>query len=722
MKKHYSFSASKLFCTLCFFAAFIVPSGPIFSQSLDNFRGIKSQGPIPADLRKSLDELYMEDKQRVRDYNDGKLANEDKVLNASYEINQLMVSGRILYGDPLTQMINRIADTLLKDYPDLRKELRFYVVKSPEVNAFATGQGMVFINTGLISQVVNEAQLAFVISHEVIHYVKKHNLEILVRKDSKKKSTDQSTRDKDMRNFLRYHNRSHAMENTADSLGLIMFYLNSPYDKNVTDGFFDVLQYAYLPFDEVPFNKDYFDTPHFHLPSNIFLDTIALISARDDYDDTRSTHPNLKKRRERTAEVLSEYKGGRTFVTITPQEFHKMQTLARFECVRQELIYADNAAAFYNIFLLQREFPNNEFLIKAKAQSLYNLARYKNNMNSSNAIPDYKDFEGEVQQVYHMFRKINKQDLNIIAIRDVWNAHKLYPNDERLVKMLRDLILELKTKDDYTLSSFSTFEDTVVTKTEENPSEESNKYARIKKKKQDQKTTEHQRLAFADLFQQDPEFKRIMRSTFENAPDSVNFKPRKNIFLCAPAYYVINTKTDEINKRRSYRKETHLKDLIEQVTSTKKMGLVDFSDQSLRNQNSDQFYNEFVTINEWCGEFVQVGDNYATQMFTQPEMKTMMEKYDANTVDLTFVLNLTNYQIRDKIYYFYGLLFAPVTPLMGYHLFSNTERTIIHNEMIDIESGKTVSRHSYDVGRNDSDALIKSSLFDNFNNFIFKTK
>src|SRR5574344_3049564 len=118
---------------------------------------------------------------------------------------------------------------------------------------------MVFINTGLISQVVNEAQLAFVISHEVIHYVKKHNLEILVRKDSKKKSTDQSTRDKDMRNFLRYHNRSHAVENTADSLGLIMFYLNSPYDKNVTDGFFDVLQYAYLPFDEVPFNKDYFD-------------------------------------------------------------------------------------------------------------------------------------------------------------------------------------------------------------------------------------------------------------------------------------------------------------------------------------------------------------------------------------------------------------------------------------------------------------------------------
>ena len=49
---------------------------------LNNFTGIKSEGPIPADLRKGLGELYSEDKQRVRDYNDGKLANPDRVLEA----------------------------------------------------------------------------------------------------------------------------------------------------------------------------------------------------------------------------------------------------------------------------------------------------------------------------------------------------------------------------------------------------------------------------------------------------------------------------------------------------------------------------------------------------------------------------------------------------------------------------------------------------------------
>ena len=197
---------------------------------LDNFTGIKSEGTIPADLRKPLSELYGEDKQRVRDYNDGKLPNRDRVLEASYHINRLMSNGRILYGDPITRMVERIADTLLKDYPELRRELRFYTVKSPAVNAFATGQGMIFVTTGLVAQVENESQLAYVISHEIVHYYRKHNMEVLTRRI--KNSDDEAEQ---MANFLKYHYRSREMENEADSLGLRLFYIGSAYDKRVTD-------------------------------------------------------------------------------------------------------------------------------------------------------------------------------------------------------------------------------------------------------------------------------------------------------------------------------------------------------------------------------------------------------------------------------------------------------------------------------------------------------
>ena len=89
--------------------------------ALDNYGGLRSEGAVPSDLRLTLDELYSLDKQRVRDYNDGKLTNRDKVLAASYNINKLMASGRILYGDPITRMAERIADTLLRTTPNSAK-------------------------------------------------------------------------------------------------------------------------------------------------------------------------------------------------------------------------------------------------------------------------------------------------------------------------------------------------------------------------------------------------------------------------------------------------------------------------------------------------------------------------------------------------------------------------------------------------------------------------
>ena len=157
----------------------------------NSFHGLESEGEIPADLKKSLRELYNEDKQRMRDYNDGRLKNRDMVLAVSYNINRLTSNGRILYGDPITRTIERIADTLLKDYPELRGQLRFYTVKSASVNAFATGQGMIFVNLGLVAQVENEAQLAFVIGHEIIHYYRKHTWEEMSRKRQRASSPEQ---------------------------------------------------------------------------------------------------------------------------------------------------------------------------------------------------------------------------------------------------------------------------------------------------------------------------------------------------------------------------------------------------------------------------------------------------------------------------------------------------------------------------------------------------
>ena len=53
-------------------------------------------------------------------------------------------------------------------------EFRFFVVEDPEINAESLPDGTLLINTGLLGAMENEAQLAFVLSHEMAHVLQVH--------------------------------------------------------------------------------------------------------------------------------------------------------------------------------------------------------------------------------------------------------------------------------------------------------------------------------------------------------------------------------------------------------------------------------------------------------------------------------------------------------------------------------------------------------------------
>jgi hypothetical protein len=60
----------------------------------------------------------------------------------------------------------------------------FYVLDSPKVNAYACPGGIIFLTKGILTATHNEAELAFVIAHELAHSIKQHGLqEMEERKD-----------------------------------------------------------------------------------------------------------------------------------------------------------------------------------------------------------------------------------------------------------------------------------------------------------------------------------------------------------------------------------------------------------------------------------------------------------------------------------------------------------------------------------------------------------
>jgi hypothetical protein len=53
-------------------------------------------------------------------------------------------------------------------------EFRFFVVEDPEINAASLPDGTLLVNTGLLGALENEAQLAFILSHEMAHVLQVH--------------------------------------------------------------------------------------------------------------------------------------------------------------------------------------------------------------------------------------------------------------------------------------------------------------------------------------------------------------------------------------------------------------------------------------------------------------------------------------------------------------------------------------------------------------------
>lgn len=71
--------------------------------------------------------------------------------------------------DRMVQKISRKADPVPFTYT-------VYLVEDPEPNAFTPGAGHVFVTTGLVKVLENEAQMAMVLSHEMAHVTKGHLL------------------------------------------------------------------------------------------------------------------------------------------------------------------------------------------------------------------------------------------------------------------------------------------------------------------------------------------------------------------------------------------------------------------------------------------------------------------------------------------------------------------------------------------------------------------
>lgn len=419
----------------------------------DNYRPLQSYGPVPEDFSIATSEKI---KNAEGESRDGLTARQQKVFveQINYTIDDLLKSGLVTYGDEVSKYIQYIGDRLTENQPDLKGQLRFYALNDNEANAFSTDQGMVFVTTGLIAQMTNEAQLAFVLAHEIVHYREEHVLDLYdYVTDNRSLSYGEKIR------FFSKYSRDNEFE--ADKMGVALYHA-AGYASSEIARTFDVLIYSYLPFEEIPFARDYFNTDRLFVPEQLFAGRKNEISARQRYDDRYTSHPNVAKRLEALEKEIAQYKDWGTVLNYPNYSFSHVRNICRFEYLLNQVYANETAEGLYSIFLLEHEFKGSRFLNLCKAQLwLEKMKEPKRPRNPLNPyyivhnVSERRHYEGELSRLGDFIGQLSAEGKVAMGLRTI---HDIYVQDttDKLYGRIWKKAMELAAgNSDFDLHHFS---------------------------------------------------------------------------------------------------------------------------------------------------------------------------------------------------------------------------------------------------------------------------
>ncbi len=100
---------------------------------------------------------------------------EQRLWNRADESQKLIAKSGIILDDPaLETYLNSVARALQPPEIMARVPFTVKVIKERTFNAFALPNGAIFLHTGILARMDNEAQLALLLGHEMTHTTNRH--------------------------------------------------------------------------------------------------------------------------------------------------------------------------------------------------------------------------------------------------------------------------------------------------------------------------------------------------------------------------------------------------------------------------------------------------------------------------------------------------------------------------------------------------------------------
>lgn len=690
----------------------------VAQSPMDNYQPLKPSGEMPKVFKTHFfNRFEQRDKELKEEFNE---KHTDFALQSSYYFDLLLQSGRLIYGSPLNEYVDNIANEILKYQPELQNKISFYILRVPYVNAFALDPGIVLVTTGLLAKIENDAQLAFILCHEMIHIIKKHNIDLYLTKKKLKKEKNPKFESNIDTRIYKYHFRSRENENEADKLGMEMLLSKTDFDVNISDGIFHVLKYGHRPFAEKEGFIKQFETEFYVFPKRVLLEKILPAVKKEDESDTLSTHPNIDARTIALKQTATPFaREDRKLFFTNVQDFKNMQQLARFEMIHYQLLNHEYVASIYNAWVMLEEFPENRFLQNAMATSLYGITKYKTNGYASEIILPYREQEGEMQMITYFFQRLNRLEMPILAMKFAWNLNQQNKSDY-LSNIIIDLASELKSQN-IKPNDFSN------QKNISNVSlEELFKGDAKSKFKNDQVY-----LSFAFANQLDlPDFIEVFNQAEYLKNDDIDIlkKRKSKIVSHEPIHKIITfnpyyVKVDQRRKQSArimttQKKEIQIKNDIVKMSEKLKLDNKIYTSHQFTDGNT-QYYSDFSLLSDWITEFINVNNNFEMHYYQNQYMDDFKQRNATKYLNLIgFYSHVSKTFTKEGMREVKSKLFRANIPMLIYTLFTPDYTTSYQQLLVDIETGKIIQGNSAYSSDNSRSDFMNSNMYHSLNQII----
>jgi len=735
--------------TLLFILSLLL--APLFLTAQNEYAPLECQGKIPKDFLTTSHSKYQNADKNVLAA-DAKRTERNAFkqfqLATNFYLDQLLHSGRVLFNDEASQYLADVTQVLLNAQPTPElQNVRVYALRSSAVNAFATDRGEVFVTLGLLAQLENEAQLAYVIAHELVHVQKRHSLKFHLDKQKLQRNQGRSilgraATDEQLFTAATYSKEN---ENEADRLGLERILL-SRYNTATLPVVYDVLKYSYLPFDDLPFEYTLLESEHYRLPPAYRLESVKPIEGEaDDEDDSRSSHPNLGSRRQAMLARLDALTDApeKTDYVVSADRFARVRALARNEMPLLYLHSDEHAAAIYNAGLLLRERPDDVGLKKCIAKALYLHAKLRNSEDYSYE-GNYEEIEGESQQLHYLLETIPTAESTVLAWQYAWNLHRAHPDDAELKAITTDLFFEFIREYGKQYASLSNELPTAET-ADATPAPDSaavqpkSKYDRIRAQKSATTVSENNYWQYAFVGQMEDElFLSYKKSADERLRE---WKINERFYTTAagrrelkklrtqgwaldiPKIVVVNPFYIKMDERKeetvqyvdSEIGQQHFRDLIKETADASGLQTTLMDVHDLKEDDTETF-NDLRFLNEWFSEQARHFDLSLTPGNQQARIDSIAQKYDTDYFLWTGLVSL-----RDKHTTLEWLaavtsivVVPPIAPYLLYKVLTPRYVTVYYSILYDVRTGRRSVLKMNTYTTRASDTMVKAHLYDAF--------